>query len=88
MKIVHICLSGLYMDGWGYQDNMLAKYHKKAGHDVYVIANEFMYDKEGNYVKIDGDKYIQPDTDVNGVKVVRLKLADANRMLSGPADRV
>lgn len=88
MKIVHICLSGLYMDGWGYQDNMLAKYHKKAGHDVYVIANEFMYDKEGNYVKIDGEKYIQPDTDVNGVKVVRLKLADANRMLSGPAERV
>ena len=88
MKIVHICLSGLYMDGWGYQDNMLAKYHKKAGHDVYVIANKFMYDNEGNYVKIDGVKYKQPDTDINGVKVVRIELADANRMLSGPAERV
>jgi len=87
MKIVHICLSGLYMDGWGYQDNLLAKYHVLDGHDVTVIANEYMYDHEGNYVKIDGDKYCQPDIDCNGVKVVRLSAA-GDKAVTGPAQRV
>ena len=87
MKIVHICLSGLYMDGWGYQDNLLAKYHVLDGHDVTVIANEYMYDHEGNYVKIDGDKYCQPDIDCNGVKVVRLA-AKGDKPVTGPAQRV
>lgn len=87
MKIVHICLSGLYMDGWGYQDNLLAKYHVLDGHDVTVIANEYMYDHEGNYVKIDGDKYCQPDIDCNGVKVVRLT-AVGDKPVTGPAQRV
>lgn len=87
MKIVHICLSGLYMDGWGYQDNMLAKYHQLAGHDVYVIANEYMYDHEGNYVKIDGKEYVQPEVDCNGVRVIRLPLK-GNKVLTGPAQRV
>ena len=87
MKIVHICLSGLYMDGWGYQDNLLAKYHVLDGHDVTVIANEYMYDHEGNYVKIDGDKHCQPDIDCNGVKVVRLA-AKGDKPVTGPAQRV
>lgn len=52
MKIVHICLAGLYMNGWGYQENMLAKFQKKDGHDVFVIANEYTYDYEGNYTKL------------------------------------
>lgn len=38
MKIVHICLSG-YIDGWGYQENLLPAYQAKAGHDVYVITS-------------------------------------------------
>lgn len=75
------------MDGWGYQDNLLAKYHVLDGHDVIVIANEYMYDHEGNYVKIDGDKYCQPDIDCNGVKVVRLA-AKGDKPVTGPAQRV
>ena len=53
MKIVHICLAGLYMSGWGYQDNMIAKYHMLDGASVTVIANKYVYDKEGNYVRTD-----------------------------------
>ncbi len=87
MKIVHICLSGLYMSGWGYQDNMLAKYHKLSGHAVYVIANRFMYDHEGNYVKIDNKLYCQPEVDENGVRVIRLEVKE-KRNLTGPAQRV
>ena len=83
MKIVHICLAGLYMDGWGYQDNMIAKYHVLDGNDVTVIANRYVYDKQGNYVRTDKTE----ETDCNGVKIVRLA-QKGNKMLKGPAERV
>ncbi|MGN0347436.1 MAG: glycosyltransferase family 4 protein [Lachnospiraceae bacterium] len=83
MKIVHICLSGLYMDGWGYQDNMIAKYHVLAGHEVTVIANRFVYDEKGEYVRTDKTR----ETDCNGVNIVRLESKDG-RMQHGPAERV
>lgn len=84
MKIVHICLSGLYMDGWGYQDNMLAKYHRRAGHDVSVIANQYVYDEKGNYKKRDD---VNLETDCNDVKIYRLSQI-GNKTLQGPAERV
>ena len=83
MRIVHICLSGLYMDGWGYQDNMIAKYHVLAGHDVTVIANRFVYDEKGEYVRTEKTQEI----DCNGVKIIRLESKDG-RMQHGPAERV
>lgn len=83
MNIVHICLSGLYMDGWGYQDNMLAKYHRRAGHKVSVIANRYVYDEKGNYKRIDVNK----ETDRNDVDIYRLK-QKGNKQLKGPAERV
>lgn len=85
MKIVHICLSGLYMDGWGYQDNMLAKYHRQQGNEVYVIANRYVYDEEGNYTDISSDKYFE--IDCNDVKVIRLE-QKGHKKLKGPAERV
>lgn len=38
MKIVHLCLCGLFGEKYAYQDNLLTKYHKKMGHDVTIIA--------------------------------------------------
>lgn len=38
MKIVHICLCGLFGEKYAYQDNLLTKYHKKMGLDVTIIA--------------------------------------------------
>ncbi len=38
MRIMHICLAGLYMDGYGYQENMLVEQHIKNGHEVVVAA--------------------------------------------------
>ncbi len=83
MKIVHICLAGLYMSGWGYQDNLIAKYHKLEGHDVTVIANRYVYDEKGNYTPTDKTE----ETDVNGVKIVRLA-QKGNKQQKGPAGRV
>lgn len=89
MKIVHICLSGLYMDGWGYQDNMLAKYHKLDGHDVSVIANDYVYDEKGNYKKLNSAN-LGPNlnsVDCNGVKIYRL-MQKGDKIQTGPAMRV
>ena len=70
MKIIHICLAGLFMDGWGYQDNMIAKYHVSFGYDVTVITNQWVYDHEGNYVKTDKTY----EVDRWGVKIVRIPI--------------
>lgn len=70
MKIIHVCLAGLFMDGWGYQDNMIAKYHVSFGYDVTVITNQWVYDEEGNYVKTDKET----EVDRYGVKIVRIPI--------------
>ena len=38
MKVLHLCLSGFFMDDSLYQDNELVREHLVAGHDVMVIA--------------------------------------------------
>lgn len=64
MKIVHIAISCFYIEGWGYQENLLPKYHKLAGHDVYMISSRFDKDEHnqprtrpaGDYINNDGVK--------------------------------
>lgn len=57
-----------YNDYWGYQDNLLPKYHKKIGHDVTVVVTNTMH-KDGKIVEIPESDYILND----GVRVIRLK---------------
>lgn len=47
MKILHLCLSSFYIDNYSYQENMLPKYHKLAGHDVSIIASLESFDVHG-----------------------------------------
>lgn len=68
MKIVHIAPSAPYNDYWGYQDNLLPKYHKKLGHDVTVITTNLMH-KDGKIVETECNDYVLND----GVRVIRLK---------------
>ena len=88
MKIVHICLSGSYNDNWGYHDNLLPKYNKKAGHDVTVITSIFVNSKKHRgYEKVNPGEYVLDD----GVKVIRIpfkkifapKLAEKLRTYEG-----
>ena len=69
MRILHLCLSAFFIDNYSYQENMLAKYHVKQGHDVTVIASLFTFDKDGcgRYFP-DASTY----QDKNGFKVIRL----------------
>lgn len=71
------------MSGWAYQDNMIAKYNVLDGHEVTVIANQYVYDKKGNYIRTDKTEEI----DCNGVKILRLAQI-GDKMLKGPAERV
>ena len=67
MKIVHVCLSCFYIDGFNYQENQLVREHVSLGHDVTVIASTENY--------IDGKLgYVQPSTyeGSDGAKVIRL----------------
>ena len=68
MKIVHIAASAPYNDYWGYQDNLLPKYHKRMGHDVTIITTNLMH-KDGKIVETDCADYVLND----GVRVIRLK---------------
>jgi glycosyltransferase involved in cell wall biosynthesis len=70
MKITHLCLNGVFTDGWNYQENMLAKYHKLSGYDVTVITTEWMWDESGSLVKSPKNQYINDD----GVEIRRLPL--------------
>lgn len=50
MKIVHLCLSSVYLDNHSYQENILPRYHSKLGHDVTVVASCIdHFDHYGDY---------------------------------------
>lgn len=72
MKVVHICMIA-YLDGWGYQDNLLPEYMSKAGHEVVVISSanhfpSFLKEAEIKRIKSKGDNYY-----VNNVHLYRIK---------------
>lgn len=47
MNIVHIAPNAPYNDGWGFQENLLPKYHAKLGHRVTLIVTNRMHTPEG-----------------------------------------
>ncbi len=67
-KIVHLCMCGPVTDGFSYQDNLLAKYHKKAGYEVCIIASDWIWDKDGKLVRDSRGTYLNE----HGIRVVRL----------------
>jgi glycosyltransferase involved in cell wall biosynthesis len=70
MDIAHLCLANQFSDGYGYQENMLAKYHKKMGLNVTVLTSQWTFDNQGNIVMATKYDYINED----GVRVIRLPI--------------
>lgn len=68
MNIIHIAPTSPYNDYWGYQDNLLPKYHAKLGHTVTLIVTTKMH-KDGKVVKTNPSDYVLAD----GVRVIRLE---------------
>lgn len=71
MRIAHICLAAFYIDGFGYQENILPKLHRQMGHEVMIVASTQTY--------IDHTRlgYVEPSSYLNehGVQVHRLPYA-------------
>lgn len=68
MRIVHISASAPYNDNWGYQDNLLPKYHRKLGNDVFIITTNTIH-KDGSIVSVPCNEYVLND----GVTVIRMQ---------------
>lgn len=75
-KILNICVNGLYTDGYTYHENLLPKYHKKLGYDVYILASEYEFDEKGKTRKADKKFYI----DKNGISIKRLEIIRNKRI--------
>lgn len=39
MRILHLCLSCFYIDGYNYQENILPRIHHEDGHEVRILAS-------------------------------------------------
>ncbi len=60
MRIVHICLACFYVEGWGYQENILPKVHAKQGNDVFVLTSDYMFNSRNEKEKKTETDYINP----------------------------
>lgn len=69
-KIVHLCLSGPFTDGWNYQENLITKYQHKNGHHVTVITSQWVWKNDGQLGKTNLYDYVNAD----GVRVIRLPI--------------
>lgn len=69
MKIVHIAISCFYIEGAGYQENLLPKAHRKAGHEVTMISSQYSFNSKGQTEYRPTGTYINE----NDVKVIILK---------------
>lgn len=69
MKIVHLCLASFYIDNYSYQENLLPKYHKLAGHDVTIIASLVSFSDKGKPILLDREAEYNT---AEGCKVYRM----------------
>lgn len=67
MKVVHVCLSCFYIDGFSYQENEIVRQHINEGHDVTVLASTETY-KDNQLTYVEPSTY----TGAEGSKVIRL----------------
>ena len=40
---MHLCLANYYIDGYGYQENLITRMHKLLGYDVRIVASTETY---------------------------------------------
>lgn len=82
MKILHICFQSSYIDGWGYQENLLPHYLTKIGSDNYVLTSSNNYP---HYLKDDIRRDIESKGNsycYNGVNIRRVPTKRISSSLS------
>ena len=77
MKIVHICLACFYIDGMGYQENILPKYHAQ-NHEVFIITSDYSFDAKGTETK----RSLREYTNEYGIPVKVLERNTQKKLLS------
>lgn len=68
MRILHLCLSNFYVDGFSYQENELVQQHVQDGHEVEVIASTEIIRPDGTLGHVTPQRYLGTD----GAMVERL----------------
>lgn len=76
MKIIHICISAPYIDGWGYQENLLPHYLQKQDTQNFVIASandfpSYLASKKISEIKAKGEDYSIGDIHIKRIKTKR-----------------
>ena len=69
MRIVHICLAASYVEGWGYQENIIPKYHVRFENEVFILTSEYEFNNENKKIKRKNLKYTNSD----GINVISLR---------------
>lgn len=72
MRILHIALSCFYVEGLGYQENLLPKYHSRQGHEVYMLTSTFANSGLGDPNYFDINEYVNRDN-VHVIKLQRIE---------------
>ena len=86
MKIVNICLTGPFTEGYAYQDNIISKYFSLMGHNCTIIANKKKYNKGVIEEAIEDEKIIDNDIKLirlNENKILPKKITERFRIYSG-----
>lgn len=73
MKVLHIILSCFYVEGLGYQENILPKYHRIMGNDVVILTSTFPNSYLGDKRFMSSNDYVNDDG-IHVIKVVRKKI--------------
>ena len=90
MKIMHIMLGAFYIDNYSYQENLLPKYHKKAGHEVEIVASLYTFDENGKGAWLPkATKYMnEHDIPVTRLAFTKSKFASRIRRYVGLMDEL
>ena len=76
MKILHLCLSGPYSVGFGYQENILPRLNKAHSHEVLVISSTETYKDNVNLECVDS-RLVEIDCGVPVKRLPYVKLGPA-----------
>lgn len=76
MKLLSISVNYPHTDGFSYQENLLPKYQKECGYNVYILASQYAYDEKGNIIKVNEKEYV----DKHGIFVKRLAIKGRKKL--------
>ena len=81
-RIVHICLSGQYIDGWGYQENLLPAYLQEEGTENIVVCSSNVFPPNVPAATVRDIKARGDDYYCGSVRIVRIRTVGISSSLA------